>query len=470
MKLGDNQSLWLKIQAISVTLLVLLGLLKAFVHSNIIHTIIEIYLFIIVILLIPFVKGFIKYISIILFVIGSIVLIINNSGFEVWLSSISINHMLVSLFVATPLLGAPFKSQKFLDALEGLYIKYLYRPTLFSAVTQMFSHITAVVLNIGAISIFLHLSTSNPYVKSNRLISAALIRGLAGSIIWSPFFAAMALIVSQLPIEWITILPFLLGYVLIFFVISIVIEYLHIRTSFASNNNTNDSIKLDKNSFQGNKVNWKNIFEFIFLIFIIIFIVFFLKEITEIPMVPVIIITSYIFPFLYFVIKKNFQEMNQATRDYITNTIPGKKKEVVLFLVIGLFGGAIAETPFGLWLSEILINIFGEFTLGISLFIALSMIVISSIGFHPVMVATLYTTSIDPVMLNMSMTYFTVLLLGSWGVATISSPMTAVNFMISSFLKEKLVTTSFKWNFLFIITSLIALLVYLGILEKLGVI
>src|SRR5699024_6831650 len=168
-------------------------------------------------------------------------------------------------------------------------------------------------------------------------------------------------------------------------------------------------------------------------------------EITEIPMVPVIIITSYIFPFLYFVIKKNFQEMNQATRDYITNTIPGKKKEVVLFLVIGLFGGAIAETPFGLWLSEILINIFGEFTLGISLFIALSMIVISSIGFHPVMVATLYTTSIDPVMLNMSMTYFTVLLLGSWGIATISSPMTAVNFMISSFLKEKLVTTSFKW-------------------------
>lgn len=463
MNLGNYKNVYLIIQALLVIILVFLSLFKVFVNTYFINIFAEAYLFFIVILFIPFVKGFIKYISIILFITGSFILIINDSGLEVWFSSISINHMLVSLFVATPLLGAPFQSQSFMDALEGLYIKFLYKPTMFSIVTQLLTHVTAIVLNIGSISIFLHLSTSNPYVKSNRIISAALIRGLAGSIIWSPFFAAMALILSQLPIEWKTIFPFLLGYIILFFIISIIIEYLYIRTQFIE---IEDSSKEQENIKNPREVNWKKILEFIFLIIVIIMIVFVLKSITSFPIVSVIVITAYLYPVFYFVLKKQFLEMREAGKYYIQKTLSEKRKEIVLFLLIGFFGGAIAETSFGIWFSGILVNTFGEFILGISLVIALSMIIISSVGFHPVMIATIYTTSIDPSMLNMSMNYFAILLLGSWGISTISSPMTAVNFLVSNYLNEKLITTSFKWNILFILFSLIALLIYLAILES----
>src|SRR5699024_9532871 len=105
MNLSSYKDIYLIIQAFLVMFLVFLSLLKVLVNTYFVNIFVEAYLFLIVVLLVPFVKGFIKYISIILFITGAFILIINNSDLETWFSSISINHMLVSLFVATPLLG-----------------------------------------------------------------------------------------------------------------------------------------------------------------------------------------------------------------------------------------------------------------------------------------------------------------------------------------------------------------------------
>lgn len=468
-----RQQILLGVQCCLITILVILSLLKEFIDIPFVHGLTNVFLFVTVAFLLPLIKGSIKYMALALFFVGATLFLVSGSSVDVWLASISINHMLVALFVATPLLGIPFQSSDFLEALKGLYVKYIQSPTLFSSLTQAFAHLMAVVLNLGAISIFLYLSSSNPNVRSHRLISAALIRSFSGAVTWSPFFAAMALIVSQLPVEWKTILPYLLGFVLLAFVVSVVIEWSYARKHL-SRNETADEVASDSDAevheSESINVNWKKLLELMLLLVGIMGIVFLFEGITELSMVAIVIFTAYICPFVILIVKKQFSLMKSAGKRYLTVTLPDKKKEVVLFLLIGFFSGAVAQTPFGPWLSRMLTSVFGDFTFGISLFIALSMIIISSFGFHPVMVATLYVTTVDPAALDMSVTYFAVLLLGAWGIATAVSPMTAVNFMVASFMKEPLVNTSIRWNTVFSTFALVTLLIYLSLLAGMNLI
>src|SRR5690606_8166015 len=123
----------------------------------------------------------IKYMSIAMFVIGAIILSVKGSSFEIWLQSVSINHTLVALLVSVPLLGITVKSKQYIEALQQLYVKYLYNPTIFTAATQLLTHGMAIVLNMGAVTIFYYLSSNNPVVKQKRFVLTALVRGFASA-------------------------------------------------------------------------------------------------------------------------------------------------------------------------------------------------------------------------------------------------------------------------------------------------
>lgn len=443
----------------------LLNILGQFVTAPILSYISGIYLFVFIVIMLFQIDGFVKYMSIVMLGVGVIILIGKGSSTDVWLRSVSINHTLVALFVSVPLLGIAVKSKKYIDALQGFYIKYLHNPTIFTAATQLFTHGMAIVLNMGAVSIFYYLSSSNPVVKSKRFILTALMRGFASAITWSPFFAAMALVMGQLHLEWANALPYLFGFVVVSFIVSVTVDLLlQKRLSAEVSEGDEVAVTLEKEVV----VDWRKIIELVLLLLSMIVFVFLFDRMTSLSMPTVVILTAFLFPTIWLLIKNKKALLLKEGKNYIKTTVPLFKTEAVLFIATGFFSGAISETNFGSWLATTLTTLFQHSVIGISLFIAVTIIVFSLIGFHPIMLITLYVTSVDPTQLGMSVIYYAVLLLGAWGLATPVSPMTAVSHLLGSLTRVRVFTLSFRWNITYCIFGLFFLILYLTILMKMN--
>ncbi len=425
--------------------------------------IIGIYLLTVVLILLIEIDGFIKYMSLTMLGVATFILLVKKSSFTIWIESVTINHTLVALFVSVPLLGITVKSEQYIEALKGLYIHYLYRPTIFAAVTQLLTHGMAIVLNMGAVSIFYYLSSDNPIVSSPRIITTALIRGFANAIMWSPFFAAMALVTNQLQLEWVSALPFLLGFVAISFTVSIIIDWREHKKIEA--NTSLSEIAVTKEEEERTVVQWTKIIELFLLLIAMVVFVFIFDSITGLRMPTIVIISAFLFPTVWLLINKKRNVLFTEGKHYIKTTVPLFQKETVLFLTTGFFSGAVSQTSFGYVLATFLVTFFQDFTIGISLFIAISIIVFSLIGFHPIMLITLYVTSVEPSALGMSVQYYAVLLLGAWGLATPVSPMTAVSHLLGSLSRQKVTDVSFRWNITYCICALVLLILYLTVLS-----
>lgn len=166
----------------------------------ILHDAISWYILALILLILPQVRGFIFYMSSVLFLFGVSLYAVQGSAQSNWSEGMLLNLSLVALFLSVPLLGIPVRVGGYFEALAVIYARYLKHVSYYYIVTQSLTHLMAIFLNIGAVPIFHYLSSAHPYVKSKRILGTALMRAFAASICWSPFFSSMALIVGQLKI------------------------------------------------------------------------------------------------------------------------------------------------------------------------------------------------------------------------------------------------------------------------------
>ncbi|WP_408010384.1 hypothetical protein ACJROX_08845 [Pseudalkalibacillus sp. A8] len=454
-----------------ILILLVIGLFIArqFISNQWLDLFSGIYLLLVITLLLPSAKGIFKYLTILLLVLSVVFLLIEEAPFQVWIESVTINHTLVALFISVPFLGVPIKSKEYLEALKQVYIRYMQNPNVFFFLTQSFTHFMAIILNVGSVSIFYQLGGANPYVKSTRTLSSPLIRGFATALIWSPFFAAMALVTTYLNIEWANSVPFLLGFVILSFMASSLLEW---RLNHKEHEKTQENIAAASESGEERylvPLQKKKLFELGGFLVMIIVSLFVLEQFTSLSMVTLVIFISFLFPLFWLTVKRRFRRFIIESLRYASVTVPLLKKEVLLFLVAGLFSGAVAQTSFGVWIAGFLNDMYGGY-IGVSLFIILTIIVSSLIGFHPIMIITVYVTSLEPSAIHLSTMYFAVLLLGAWGIATSISPMTGVSHLLAYEMKEKVVNISLKWNLGYGALSLGLLLTYMVILHETGLI
>ncbi|WP_261132077.1 hypothetical protein [Bacillus sp. Marseille-Q3570] len=455
---------------VGVLILPIIGLFIArqFMANDWLELFTGIYLLSVITLLLPSAKGVFKYLTLTLILLSVIFLLNEGATFDVWIESVSINHTLVALFISVPFLGVPIKSKEYLEALKQVYIRYMQNPNVFFFLTQSFTHFMAIILNVGSVSIFYQLGGANPYVQSARRLSTPLMRGFATALIWSPFFAAMALVTTYLQIEWANSVPFLLGFVILSFLASSLLEW---RMNFK----TADKEEVAAGTENAEEVKGtvplqkRKLIELASFLVMIIVSLLVLEKVTSMSMVTLVIFLSFLFPMFWLTIKKRFRRFVLEAIRYATVTVPLLKKEVLLFLVAGLFSGAVAQTGFGDWIAGVLNHMYGGYV-SVSLFIILTVIVASLIGFHPIMLITVYVTSLEPSAIHLSTMYFAVLLLGAWGIATSISPMTGVSHLLAHEMKEKVVNISLRWNLGYGILSLGLLLTYMVILHETGLI
>jgi hypothetical protein len=84
----------------------------------------------------------------------------------------------------------------------------------------------------------------------------------------------------------------------------------------------------------------------------------------------------------------------------------------------------------------------------------------SIIGLHPIVPVTILSGGIDPSSVQINPLYFTVLLLGSWGLSNPISPASAVNNLLAGLLKKTVFEVA-ALNYKFAGCMAIVLVIYL---------
>ncbi|MCM3790116.1 hypothetical protein M3221_17155 [Domibacillus indicus] len=384
-------------------------------------------------------------------------------GQEKWINIIIsgalVNLTIVAIFVLTPILGIPFRTGGYIESLRSILYKKRNSASFFYISIALLTHLLGAVINVGAISINYYLSSASN-VKSNRLIANALNRGFAGAVAWSPYFAAMALVISQLHIKWTSIALYAIGFSLLSFLVGFLLEGKVIKRE----EERLSEIETGEEAVPILPGTRRILFELISLLFVTTGTVLLIEHFTFVNMIVSIGFTALFFPAIWCCFKGTIPLYKEEVKKHIMITLPNLNQEISLFLLAGLFSSAFVASEWSGMLVGAFSSMFGHSPVMMTIILSIIIVGTAMGGLHPIVVVTILITSIKPSDLNFSIHYFAIALLGSWSISNVLSPATAVNNLIAYSLREKLINIAIRWNWIygFIMVILLPFYLYLA--------
>ena len=446
-----------RVQGILIGFLAIGFIVLQLVPAVEIQTLVSLIILSVIIWVLPGIRGSTLVISLFLLITAVTLMIYYRVPVQEWVGSMRINLTLVAIFLLVPLLGIPVKTGGYVEALKMVLSKIMNEPHFFYLGTKLLTHVLGIVLNIGAVSIVSKLTEASN-IKSPRLVANAINRGFVSTIFWSPYFSAMALILSQLPIKWSSIVLYSMGLSVISLLLSFFLDRQFIQAHIQTDK---EAPSFDEEEMRAAK---RKVAELFFYLFVITAAVLVLEFMTSSSIVLMICLVSLSFPLLWCVLKGKGADYFREFKDHLFLGIPRMRKEIVLFLIAGFFSGAFVHSDMSGTLVRFIQTVFGSFHLGTAIFLAGIVFLTSLVGIHPIVPVTIYVTSINPALIGFSPEYFAVLLLASWGVSNTVAPATAVNNLLANLLKVDLLDISIRWNVKFVLIMLFIIPLYLELL------
>lgn len=417
------------------------------------NAILSVFVFALIMVNLPKITGFVQILSVAFLVIGVTVMLYHHVSLQTWQQAATLNVTLITLFAFAPMFGIPVRSPVYVSALQNFYYTSIKGSISFFIISQLLTQILAVFLNVGSISVVHHLASMHRSSRSWRILSNALNRGFAAAILWSPYFAAMAVVTHALHVTWIELLPYLLGFFVITFFISLMIERPHLRKRDLEE--TAAAVEDANPQKEGiHQTSNRKLVSLLVYLLLAMAIILVLEQSLDSPMVIIISLTAIFYPMLWCIGSRSFDFYKQGVKEHVTKSLPALKKEMVLFLTAGFFSGAVGQThlseSFLSLLSFIPIPMPVAFTICSLLLIVLT----SSIGSHPIILITILSTTINPASVGITPIFFAILLLGSWSISNLISPTTAVNNVLSIVVHKNvfdLIKVNYKYTMILVL-------------------
>ena len=323
-----------RVQGILIGFLAIGFIVLQLVPAVEIQTLVSLIILSVIIWVLPGIRGSTLVISLFLLITAVTLMIYYRVPVQEWVGSMRINLTLVAIFLLVPLLGIPVKTGGYVEALKMVLSKIMNEPHFFYLGTKLLTHVLGIVLNIGAVSIVSKLTEASN-IKSPRLVANAINRGFVSTIFWSPYFSAMALILSQLPIKWSSIVLYSMGLSVISLLLSFFLDRQFIQAHIQTDK---EAPSFDEEEMRAAK---RKVAELFFYLFVITAAVLVLEFMTSSSIVLMICLVSLSFPLLWCVLKGKGADYFREFKDHLFLGIPRMRKEIVLFLIAGFFSGAL---------------------------------------------------------------------------------------------------------------------------------
>lgn len=383
----------------------------------------------------PYAKKLTRVLGSIMLLIGSIILIINGSSLDVWIEAITQNVPIMTLIVLAPLLAIPLRIGRYDKSIESITNRYRSSPaTLFASISSVF-FLLAPTINLGSIKLIHAMFEKQKFPE--EFLARVYIRGFTSVITWSPYFAAVLLVLYYFDLSVKEYLP----YAIILGVIQLLLA--NILFLFEKN-----SIAFPKIEHKESKPSWK--FLELFIVFTILTLtVLILEHFLPISMIVVVSLTVLIFPIFWSIYLRKLKGFIVGVALYKRRNLLAASNEVVLFLTAGFFGIVMSKTSIGFFLNEG-VNYLLDISVLLMIFSTIVFTgILALIGIHQIITVTSLASSVILSQMDINHLIFALTLLSAWSVATIISPITPVNVIVTNLLNRSFKEVAIRWNGLY---------------------
>ncbi|WP_171656410.1 hypothetical protein [Paenibacillus foliorum] len=381
--------------------------------------------------------------SILMFIAGAVLTGLKGQGLDAMAQGITSNIPLLTLLVLVPLLSIPFKMGGFFDSILIYLKRYQNKPGKMFAGITMVLFFLGPILNLGSIRIV------HDLLKDLRLnatfLSKAYLVGFSTTILWSPYYAAVGVVLLYLHVSIGSYMTYGFGIAVLFLLIGNVMFGLWAKKNMLEielNNDESGAITSDHR---------KRMKLLPIVIIMLMLITIAAEYATHWSMLVLVSLLALIFPLLWCMFSKQWGLFKHQIIEYRDKAVPVMNNEIIMYISAGFFGQSLKGSSFGQGITIFMNQLSQTSFLLFALFIMITMVCITFVGIHQVVIVTVLATQMDPVMLGTSKEILAMVLMLAWSASSILSPVNPINLLVSTLVKRTSMQVGIRDNGLYLL-------------------
>jgi DcuC family C4-dicarboxylate transporter len=361
-----------------------------------------------------------------LFALGAVLLLFSGATPIDWLKSLTKNANLVTLFICVPMMSMPFFYEDYQSELKVVAQTRMQSLLPFCALVALSTHILGVLISVGAIAIIYELMLPNAKLyKSEDIFLATMTRSYSSSGFWSPAWASIVVVTTQLKVDWLSLIPVGVVLAIIFNLLDLATVLIKVKR----HPEEHPRLQAEENT----QVNWSKIRTMLLLAAVLIAMIIVISVITSWDLMIIIPIVSIIFPILCALVQGHKAEYVTGMKKYYDKSLIKVQSEVTLFTAAGFLGKALDISGVGQLLPHLLPQWLYQYPAILLAAIMLMIILPSLVGVHPVATGTAMVAAIVPASIGLSTPTFALTIIMGWLLGILLSPFSATSLMCSGF-------------------------------------
>lgn len=363
-----------------------------------------------------------RRVSLALMLTGICLMFWKGMTLNAWLLCIDKNGNLATLFILVPIMFLPFNYGDYQKELKHVAKTHMQNLLPFCVLTFSVAHIFGVVISVGAVNLVYELFRNNAKLyNAEKTFMASLLRGYCSSGFWSPAWASILVVTTQMNIAWTQIIPWGIG----FFLISLVLDTIAVWFKIRQNPEKYPRLKTDEHV----EVDWKQIYILVGLATALICIIAVISKITPWDLIVIIPVVAIVFPIAVALLQNKMPNYKLGIKEYYDKSVLKVRSQVALFTAAGFLSKALEYSGVGAMIPKLLPIWMSQYPVFLIGSIMLLMIVPSLVGLHPVAIGTALVATIVPTSIGLTDMGFALTIIVGWALAILISPFSATSLI-----------------------------------------
>jgi len=419
MKCGKN------ILNVMLIIFVLLGFFNYFFHVQSLLFVMAAIQVTVLLFTLPKLSKITKLVMTMMLVFGAALLIHTGADAEEWLMAILQNRTLLLLLICAPMISLPFYYQDYQGELKILTQVKMRRVLGFLLMVAMFTHFISVLINISGILIaYTMMKPLATQYNADKIFLKTLTRSHFSSGFWSPAWPTVIIFSTFPDVNWLTLIPAALVFVVIFNAMNFLSVYLDVRHS-------PESFQLAEPP-AGVKPDKSKLYTMLILALAMVASIFALNVFTNLELILIVPIVALLFPLMAALIQKFTTPYIAGVKNYYNDSLVKVREQVVLFTLAGFLARALDVSGAGLAMA----NLLPEWLHGTPPAMIAAMILIMTVpalfGIHPNTVGITMVIVLQPAALGLTNYTFALAMIMGWITGLMLTPFSVVAMILSN--------------------------------------
>ncbi|MCM3760838.1 hypothetical protein M3212_08550 [Alkalihalobacillus oceani] len=405
-------------------------------------------------LCLPKASPFPRYFASMMFAVGFMLAFLRGEDLRAMSDGVLMNLPLLTLVLLVPLLSIPFKLGGYFEAIHYYLQKMVADSKKLFASISLFLFCFGPILNLGSIRVV------HEMVKDLKLhpvlLGKAYLVGFSTVILWSPYFASVALVLYYLQLNVTDYILLGISFALIQLVVGNLLFALYYKKwqRYRTKEESHPAQGTVPNS-NSSACYRRKMLRLVGLLAMLMTVIFLMEYLTRWPMMLLVSLVAILFPVVWSSLKRKWKALIQPFAEYRHNMERSMNNEVVMFISAGVFAKALSDTAFAAAINQWLNLIASESFLLFSVTVVLMILLLTFIGIHTIVVVTVLIIQMDPAIIGTSPAVLALLFMMSWSMSAALSPVNPFNLLVSSSVGKPGVTVGLRWNGIYIVSMFV---------------